>query len=128
VRRQQTKRSGLLRQRCPRALSPFVATTFCFEPLMGAANRLCDVNRRKPEEYSFGGACLVALRGSRATAKLASSFVEKATDECLRIGLVRGRVARPFGFALTDPDRRFSRIRLFPEVSRVMPHVVSMGE
>lgn len=37
----------------------------------------------------------------------------------------RGRVARPFGFALTDPGRRLSRTRLFPEVTRVMPRVVS---
>ena len=39
----------------------------------------------------------------------------------------RGRVARPFGSALTDPGRRLSRTRLFPEVTRIMPHVVSMG-
>lgn len=37
----------------------------------------------------------------------------------------RGRVARPFGFALTDPGRRLSRTRLSPEVTRVMPRVVS---
>ena len=47
------------------------------------------------------------------------------------VGLVvssgRGRVARPFGSALTDPGRRLSRTRLFPEVTRIMPHVVSMG-
>jgi len=29
-----------------------------------------------------------------------------------------GRVARPFGFALTDPDLRLSRIRLLPELNR----------
>lgn len=39
----------------------------------------------------------------------------------------RGRVARPFGFALTDPGRRFSRTRLFPEVTRVEPLGVSRG-
>ena len=33
----------------------------------------------------------------------------------------RGRVAQPFGFALTDPGRRISRTRLFPEVSRIKP-------
>jgi hypothetical protein len=38
-----------------------------------------------------------------------------------------GRVARPFGFALTDPGRRFSRTRLFPEVTRVEPLGVSRG-
>ncbi len=37
----------------------------------------------------------------------------------------RGRVAGPFGFAFTDPGRRLSRTRLFPEVTRVMPRVVS---
>lgn len=40
----------------------------------------------------------------------------------------RGRVARPFGFALTDPGMRLSRTRLFPEVTRVMPRVESRGE
>ena len=37
----------------------------------------------------------------------------------------RGRVARPFGFALTDPGRRLSRTRLFPEVTRIAPRSVS---
>ncbi|MEA3084572.1 MAG: hypothetical protein QOC89_2269 [Paraburkholderia sp.] len=36
--------------------------------------------------------------------------------------------ARPFGFALTDPGRRLSRTRLFPEVTRIVPLVVPMGE
>jgi hypothetical protein len=40
----------------------------------------------------------------------------------------RGRVARPFGFALTDPGRRLSRTRLFPEVTRIVPPAVSKGE
>ena len=40
----------------------------------------------------------------------------------------RGRLARPFGSALTDPGRRLSRTRLFPEVTRIMPHVVSKDE
>ena len=44
---------------------------------------------------------------------------------CSRTERGRGRVARPFGFALTDPGRRLSRTRLFPEVTRVMPRVVS---
>ena len=39
--------------------------------------------------------------------------------------LGRGRVARPFGSALTDPGRRLSRTRLFPEVTRIGPLVVS---
>jgi len=40
--------------------------------------------------------------------------------ELIRAGLirVRGRVARPFGFALTDPSMRLSRTRLFPKVAR----------
>ena len=37
-------------------------------------------------------------------------------------------LARPFGFALTDPGRRLSRTRLFPEVTRIGPLVVSRGE
>ncbi len=37
----------------------------------------------------------------------------------------RGRVARPFSFALTDPGGRLSRTLLFPEVTRVTPRVVS---
>ena len=37
----------------------------------------------------------------------------------------RGRVARPFGFALTDPGGRISRTRLFPEVTRIEPLGVS---
>jgi hypothetical protein len=32
-----------------------------------------------------------------------------------------GRVARPFGSALTDPGRRLSRTRLFPEVTPSEP-------
>lgn len=38
----------------------------------------------------------------------------------------RGRVARPFGFALTDPGVRLSRTRLFPKVTRLMPAAASM--
>ena len=38
-----------------------------------------------------------------------------------------GRVARPFGFALTDPGMRLSRTRLFLKVTRIMLHVASMG-
>jgi transposase len=48
------------------------------------------------------------------------------------VGLVpsedRGRVARPFGFALTDPGRRLSRTRLLLEVTRVDPSLVSRDE
>ena len=40
----------------------------------------------------------------------------------------RGRVARPFGFALTDPDMRLSRTRLFPEVTRMRLSVASRDE
>ena len=40
----------------------------------------------------------------------------------------RGRVARPFGFALTDPGRRLSRTRLLPEVTRIGPLLASRGE
>ncbi len=36
-----------------------------------------------------------------------------------------GRVARPFGSALTDPGLRLSRTRLFPEVTRIGPLVLS---
>jgi len=43
------------------------------------------------------------------------------------VGWVSGRVARPFGFALTDPGRRLSRTRLFPEVTRIAPRLVSKG-
>ena len=43
-------------------------------------------------------------------------------------GVDRGRVARPFGFALTDPGMRISRTRLFPEVTRIMPRAASKGE
>jgi len=39
--------------------------------------------------------------------------------------LSRGRVARPFGSALTDPGGRLSRIWLFPEGTSVMPRVTS---
>jgi hypothetical protein len=35
-----------------------------------------------------------------------------------------GRVAPPFGFALTDPYVRLSRIRLFPKVTRNERHAV----
>jgi len=36
----------------------------------------------------------------------------------------RGRVARPFGSALTDPGMRLSRTRLLPEVN---PHCTARG-
>jgi hypothetical protein len=39
----------------------------------------------------------------------------------------RGRVARPFGFALTDPGVRLSRTRLFPKVTRIVLDAASMG-
>lgn len=42
-----------------------------------------------------------------------------------RIGNGHGRVARPFGSALTDPGVRLSRTRLLPEVTRIGPLVVS---
>ncbi|WP_200343337.1 hypothetical protein [Rhodovibrio sodomensis] len=38
----------------------------------------------------------------------------------------RGRVARPFGFALTDPGGRLSRTRLLPEVTRIKHDAASM--
>ena len=38
-----------------------------------------------------------------------------------------GRVARPFGSALTDPGRRLSGTRLFSEVTRIMPYVVCVS-
>jgi hypothetical protein len=41
---------------------------------------------------------------------------------------VEGRVARPFGSALTDPGWRLSRTRLFPEVTRTGPLALSRGE
>lgn len=47
------------------------------------------------------------------------------TDQIILAG--DGRVARPFGFALTDPGMRLSRTRLLPEVTRVKLLVVSMG-
>src|SRR5262245_59719059 len=43
-------------------------------------------------------------------------------------GRGRGQVARPFGFALTDPGRRLYRTRLFPEVTRIGPLLASRGE
>jgi hypothetical protein len=39
-----------------------------------------------------------------------------------------GRVARPFGFALTDPGVRLSRTRLHLKVTRVMFGAASMAE
>lgn len=39
----------------------------------------------------------------------------------------RGRVDQPFGFTLTDPGVPLSRTRLFPEVTRINLHLVSMG-
>ena len=43
------------------------------------------------------------------------------------VRLDRGRVARPFGFALTDPGVRLSRTRLLLKVTRVMFGAASMG-
>lgn len=43
-------------------------------------------------------------------------------------GTDHGRVARPFGFALTDPGVRLSRTRLLLKVTRVMPVAASMIE
>jgi hypothetical protein len=65
----------------------------------------------------------------QARAVECNELKEPSTMEITIIGLDiakgSGRVARPFGSALTDPGRRLSRTRLFPEVTRVMPHVVS---
>jgi hypothetical protein len=44
------------------------------------------------------------------------------------VGTDSGRVARPFGSTLTDPGRRLSRTRLFPEVTRIGPLLASRGE
>ena len=52
-------------------------------------------------------------------------MVESLTPQDGRDQGGRGRVARPFGSALTDPGRRLSRTRLFPEVTRIMLRVVS---
>jgi hypothetical protein len=41
---------------------------------------------------------------------------------------VAGRVARPFGSALTDPGLRRSRTRLFPELTRIVGLEAPMGE
>jgi hypothetical protein len=51
-----------------------------------------------------------------------------ASGERISLHHGSGRVARPFGFALTDPGRRLSRTRLFPEVTRIEPLVASMDE
>ena len=64
--------------------------------------------------------------------KATAHHTVQATKEFLawlqsRPGYGRGRVARPFGFALTDPGRRLSRTRLFPEVTRIGPRLVSRG-
>ena len=56
-------------------------------------------------------------------------WVQKYAPEIeKRLRWDRGRVARPFGFALTDPGRRLSRTRLFPEVTRIGPFLASRGE
>jgi hypothetical protein len=52
----------------------------------------------------------------------------KRTMQAAAAGEDRGRVARPFGSALTDPGRRLSRTRLFPEVTRIIPLAAPMGE
>jgi hypothetical protein len=52
----------------------------------------------------------------------------QASDEYKGAPVVSGRVARPFGSALTDPGRRLSRTRLFPEVTRIGPLWASRDE
>jgi len=74
----------------------------------------------------FGGA--VGARTWSAARGARSERIGMPGASAIWLGGDRGRVARPFGFALTDPGRRLSRTRLFPEVTRIMPHVVSRGE
>src|SRR6185312_12199240 len=88
------------------------------------ACRRCDAITQAPAP------ALPTPRGRAAPGMLAHLLVSKYADHLplyrqseiyARDGLdldrsVSGRVARPFGFALTDPGRRLSRTRLFPEV------------
>ena len=45
----------------------------------------------------------------------------------LLLALADGRVAKPFSFALTDPDWRLSRIRLFPKVEQALDTLIGPG-
>ena len=53
--------------------------------------------------------------------RLPASQLEYTQPPCIRTSALEfsegGRVAQPFGFALTDPYVRLSRIRLFPKVT-----------
>lgn len=71
--------------------------------------------RRSAGEAAAGGAGACILLDSIVP----SEFVERRTT---RFGVLedRGRVAQPFGFALTDPGVRLSRTRPFPRVTRVI--------
>ena len=65
---------------------------------------------RRPRRHSNSG-----------TERATPGFPDRLMSEC-RGG--SGRVARPCGFALTDPGMRLSRTRLFPEVTRIGTLVV----
>jgi AraC-like DNA-binding protein len=68
---------------------------------------------------------LFATKSCTATRWIWTQRLEGARNELataaksVSIG-VDGRVAKPFGFALTDPSMRLSRTRLFPKVGRVI--------
>jgi hypothetical protein len=62
---------------------------------------------------------------TRISTKGLCSNVSPAVISPLEGERLSGRVAPPFGFALTDPHARLSRIRLFPKVT---PRSVSRGE
>jgi hypothetical protein len=67
-------------------------------------------NRRQPDANSVTSATLQAVN-----------------DPCLKSHGEGGRVAQPFGFALTDPYVRLSRIRLFPKVTPIRPSAPRTG-
>ena len=98
----------------PQALDVMAAWGFTFK-----AVAFCWVKRTKHGKWHFGGG-----HWTRANAELCLLGVR---GEPKRVSCP-GRVARPFGFALTDPGRRLSRTRLFPEVTRIGPLVASRGE
>jgi len=69
--------------------------------------------------HSSPNTCLKDRRHRTHRAKRVCRLVRSALYD-------HGRVARPFGFALTDPGVRLSRTRLLLKVTRVMPGVASM--
>lgn len=74
---------------------------------------IIDYGGRTKDDVSCGASSLVATTCRNDAARAPALCVARRSRD-------RGRVAMPFGFALTDPGGRISRTRLFPRVTRII--------